>query len=251
MFWWNRKSLMRVLSNCVLCREGSFVTFPELGTFYPARFAALGEMQLELEVMPTMDADVHTASFCCVSFKHDFKPHLFVSTLLDYRDERAPRLPTLVMELPDRLLVEKRRIASRVPVLGNAGLIVRATLGNGRVWAPTAVNLSLGGVLLTFPAEDPEISVGTTFDLALMLDSHAVSLMAEVRRRDDTGYGVEFSSVFDETGLNPPSALRDIVRTIERKWFNRQFRQSAKYFHGPEDNANCTSASSLVARTIV
>jgi len=116
-------------------------------------------------------------------------------------------------------------MAFRVPIGGKVAPRVRLSTPEGRSWAVTAIDLSIVGILVEFPADkDPGLSIRDEFELELRLGAGAVRLKAEVRRRDGHRYGFMFPESITRQGLRPPPPLKEIVEILERTWLKERIR---------------------------
>jgi diguanylate cyclase (GGDEF)-like protein len=116
--------------------------------------------------------------------------------------------------------LENARRAPRVPVGTGCKLRVEVSVG-GATWPARAIDLSIVGVLLEFPAGDPGLSQGDRVTVQLRMGSVLVSLEASVARRQKRRYGLNFEFPDAE---GPTPNLAALVAALEREWISRTMR---------------------------
>lgn len=222
MGWWKQPSTIHVLSECCICRTSASVTFPALRTLCQGEFAGLEEERLILNVFPDESPASQVDSLCCVTFNYEYRPHVFLTSVIDYGEARGTQPRRLVLERPARILDDKRRIAFRVPVQNYSGLQVRVKTEGGQTWVPMAKNVSVAGMLVAFdPANDPGLAIGDMVEVVLQLGDHKVYVQAEIKRGNGGSYGLFFPTVVSGRRLRPPPELDGIVRALDRQRIER------------------------------
>ncbi|MGB6043641.1 MAG: PilZ domain-containing protein [Pirellulales bacterium] len=251
----NRRINRRLFTDCVANNRGAFVMFPELDAFCPANFVQMHRDSLEFQLPTETVKGIHKASVCCVTFQDKSMLHVFLSLIINFRKLSQFDLARLTVATPRRV----RRSALRVRVPENSGLVVRVTADGGFLWAPRAVNLSIDGVLLDFGKNDaPNLPVGIRLDVVMMLGTDAVTLNAEVSRRDGHQYGLKFRNVYAGSDLKPPSVLRRIVQRLERQCVQETYCAetqgsvlSESYWGDPTANGSADPFATMVGATSI
>jgi hypothetical protein len=220
MIWWNRKSILNLLSECCICRTQAAVMFPAVQTLCRGEFTGLDEKTLTIQLFPNEKNELRVDCLCCVTFNCEYRPHVFLTSVVDFGAAPTNEPRRLVLEVPAQVLVDKRRIAFRVPVEPDAGLHVVVKGADGQTWTPAVRNVSVAGMLVEFASDNaPDWVIGSMLEVFLQLAHHEVVVRAEVKRRDKQSYGLYFpDSVFGDR-LNPPAELDGIVRALERSWY--------------------------------
>jgi hypothetical protein len=218
MAWWNHHSTLSILSECCICHSSAAVAFPALQTLYRGEFEGLSDRELTLRLLPNDSGDFHTDCLCCVTFNYEYRPHVFLSSVLSHGGESVGTTRPLTLEVPAQILVENRRIAFRVPVDRDSGLRVWVTTRDGQTWTPETRNLSVAGMLVEFDrAAAPRLEAGDLIEVLLQMAAHEIRLEAEVKRRDGDAYGLFFPKSLDGRKLRPPADLDAIVRALDRQ----------------------------------
>ena len=219
MSWWKGTSNVSLLSECCICRASGFVAFPAAQTLCPGEFAGLDDHTLTLALFPE-DEGFLTDCLCCVTFNHKHRPHVFLSSVRSV-DQDVPGDPLrLSLEIPEQILVDKRRIAFRVPVTDDSQLKVWVKTPDGQTWMPATRNLSVAGMLIEFdPDAAPRLAPGDSIEVFLQLPDNEIRLQANVMRSAGDSYGLSFPGSIRGGMLEPPPALEAIVRAIDqRRW---------------------------------
>jgi hypothetical protein len=140
------------------------------------------------------------------------------------------REPTMVngqwlvlLEMGEKLLRADARRTYRVPVTEDSALlaVVRGPSGAKVQIAADDISLGgLGGVLRDAPPG--AFPLGSSVQVALKCGAHRVCLDAEVRFRRRARIGLFFPGVWHRDGLEAPSELRAIVRSVEMVWIRNR-----------------------------
>lgn len=231
--WWKRKSKLLMLSDCCLRRTPASIMIPELGSYCQATFQNMSDDSVTLGLFTSAQSFFRVDSVCCATFSHEFRPHVFLSSVLGYSADRNSTLPQLDLAIPTDVFAADRRMACRFPVYRESGLSVIAEAKHDR--SPvTAINLSVQGMLIEFPEHcDPGLAVGDPIVLSMRLRQHAMSIAGTVRHCRDRQYGLSFPSVMSGKTVSPPPTLRAIVKALESAWL----RSDSRYVDSPAGNA--------------
>jgi hypothetical protein len=202
---------------------------PELGLYCQGAFQNVSDDSVTLNIFNAGLPRISVDSVCCTTFSHEFRPHVFVSSVLDYAVDRCSTFHQLELSIPTDIFAADRRMAYRFPVHRESGLSVTAKSKYGS--SPvTAINLSVQGMLIQFPdSSEPHLAIGDSIGLAMRLRQHDVSVVGIVRHCSHRQYGLSFPSVLSNSNVAPPAALRAIVRAVENSWLRAESSHAASY----------------------
>jgi hypothetical protein len=212
----NGLEIVKVLRECCASGTPALALPIDTGVPYRALFLEVTSEELILATSSeSMESNFYALCPCLVSFSHEERVMAFLSQIRDWNHGETP--PRLVLDLPGHLLTMEHRKHFRVPLRGDHGLEVQVEAGNGRVWAVTAVDISIGGMLIEF-AEEPELPIDAGLTAVLRRRGETVTVAGIVRHRRHRRYGVFFPDSRDEDGVGHPAALRRMVGALEEHW---------------------------------
>jgi hypothetical protein len=109
------------------------------------------------------------------------------------------------------------RMAFRVPNFAESSLRVQIGV-DLKIFETTPVNISMNGILLSFPSEQPELEIGQPVSLVLSSDSTRLKIHGEVRSTRGKNFGIFFPETVKGKELNPPHELAELVMKLQREW---------------------------------
>ncbi len=188
------------------------------------RFASGNSRFVAFEVLDERpDLEVVPSDPCTVIFVDGLRTSVFAVPTLEYDADSRP-LPVLRVALPEEIVRTETRGAFRIPLFGESELRVTVHCRNRR-WTATPVDISLGGLLVEFPADEP-FDVGEDDELLvdLELPGQSVQLEGMSQARWDNCYAIYFSEVLRRLrhgDATPPDGLREILDYLEDGWLRR------------------------------
>ncbi len=104
--------------------------------------------------------------------------------------------------------------------LEDTGLGLKLVTTDKKVWTPRPLDIGFCGMLIEFDSgKVPRLAFGSAVELRLRCGTTNVKLAGEVRRSQGRRYRLSFpESLVGEGPVNPPAALRKIVRALETLW---------------------------------
>ncbi len=221
------REITRILRTCRDAGVWLEAMRKETGQVRLGRIEHVAPEAVTLELQPAPPAVTYpTLSLCIVTANHEGRTLLFLSPVWGFHPARAPGLADrLVLGLPEQAINEDVRSAFRVPVRSQSGLDARLVLEDASAWPIEPVNVSVSGMLFRFPrSEHPELAVGNTVLVRVQLDDEPLEIRGEVRRAGGGRYGVFFPESLKAGEVDPPEALRRLVRRLELDWLSRRKR---------------------------
>jgi len=219
-----------VLSGCCAFRSPAVLLDRDRGGRFAARFAALGERDVVLDLEGAGPLGLTPLSVCLVSFAHRGRSWAFVTSVR--RVEARERQVSL--RRPSDGTSEDLRGAFRVPTPPRTGLAVRAHGPDGRAFEAAPVNVSMSGALLDFPDEDfPHWPRLAPVELELRLAGNRVRVAACVQRREGPRAAFFFPDAVRDGEVEPPASLAGLVRTLERTWLRERAGRSGEVAAAP------------------
>jgi hypothetical protein len=187
------------------------------------RFASLRDREVVFDVdCAAESAALRPLAACCVTFSHRGRAMTFLSHVRRI-ETGAPldRPRQTSLRIPTQIASEDLRSAYRVNNTRTSGLALRLVTADEREWQPEIVNLSMSGALIEFVEDSPQLSVGTEVSLALSMEGREIDLRGTVRRAAGQRWGLIFRESLRGGDIEPPETLAAIVRTLERRWTQR------------------------------
>jgi c-di-GMP-binding flagellar brake protein YcgR len=217
------EAVRQSLGECAARAVPARLVFDSLELSFQSRFAQVKGSRVLFEVMASVSRgswlEPPAGVACCVSFVHNGRACVFLSTLESYQPPGKDRaLPRIALALPPQVAHVELRQSVRVPVGDNAPLRVTAQTRSGQTFHALPIDISLHGMFLdVFASEDPQLPEGAELQISLqLLDLHA-TLTAVVRRRQGSRYGLAFSGPAGAP-FEPPAAFRELITKLERLW---------------------------------
>lgn len=211
----------QVLAMCAAGKVPALLLGHHTGRVVDGLFLTMSErdVTIALRAQPS-EVGIEPMSLWCVTFSHKGRAHVFLASALSATPGSPPKVTLL---LPAQIAAAEGRFSFRTPVVPGTPVAIRLTSQSGNQYRPDILDLSLGGVQVRFPpSADPGFPSGTRLTVDVALDrAHAV-VVAEVRRRDGSKYGLQFTDVFKDGELAPPDGLKQIVRALELRWLREQ-----------------------------
>ena len=104
--------------------------------------------------------------------------------------------------------------------LEDTGLGVKLITTDKKVWTPRPLDIGFCGMLIEFDSgKVPRLTFGAAVELRLRFGATTVKLAGEVRRSQGNRYRLSFpESLVGEGPVDPPTALRKIIRALEALW---------------------------------
>ena len=200
----------------------------DLGLLCQARFSTISAETVTLALFDSPQTALFLPlSQCVVSFHSGNRHCVFLSLVVDFKQDETLQVGQLVLRIPSDIVAAESRHAFRVPLSSDTELRVRVVAENGRAWNPQPINICITGILIEFPVDDvPGFQIGERLQVELRLDNHVVQMLGFVRRCDGRGYGLIFPEAIQGTELDPSVTLRTIVNTLERNWLRSRFMQA-------------------------
>jgi hypothetical protein len=163
-------------------------------------------------------------SRCLVSFADMNGINAFFAQVRALEHEQdSEKAALLQLLLPSQILSTECRSVFRVPVVPDHDLHVQLTTGDGRTWPVAPVDISMGGILISFPVgEDPGLGIGAQLTVQLCLGKEAMSLAGTVCHRRSRHYGLFFRDTLRRGEIVPCASLRAIVKQLETHWLQRR-----------------------------
>jgi len=185
------------------------------------RFKHFANGLLSVELLESASERVFKPLSQCVFISRwEHSAWVFLTLVNDFYEDT--QFGTLVVYEPHQVAFE-RRSAVRVPIYRDQAPLVRLRRNGKEIWTPQAIDISLTGILVQFPASEvPEMRVDTPLRVELKFEEAEVNLTGQVRRRDGPRYGIFFSDVLKGESIEPPDALVKLVRKLERIWLHRR-----------------------------
>ena len=211
-------------AQCARLNTARIIT-SDLGLLCQARFSALSAESILFELLdPPETAYFRPLSLSVVSFNSGSRHCIFLSSVIHFKEDEEFRIGQLLLRIPSDIIAAESRIAFRVPLGRDTELRVRVVDENGKTWTPRAINISMTGILIEFPADDvPGFQTDDWLQVELRMNDHVERLKGFVRRCEGRGYGLIFPEVLQGAEFDPPAALRTIVNTLERNWLRSRF----------------------------
>jgi len=211
---------------CVNGAPAVVITLDERGV-YQARFVSMSKDSVTLDLLTEpAEGTFSPDSVCSVSFHLGNRAGIFLATVRELVPPRAaPQAHSLVLNLPRLVIRGETRRTFRLPVAQDLGVNVTLVDERGGQLTPRLLDISLGGMLVEFPiGQDPEFESGTSVRAEIRHRNHNVRLQGEIRRRERRQYGILFVDILQEGNIDPPEALRTILKAIEARWQEERAR---------------------------
>jgi hypothetical protein len=207
--------------------QGS-VTWPELGIVRRVVFDKIDGDQLHLGI--TNDGDkpyeCRPRTQCAVTFYFRDRMVCFMG----YEESRGAgqRQELLVLRMPTQLAIEGRT-RFRIPILPKLELEVALHLPQGRVPVPEPVDISVAGMMLSFPKDfDPGMKPDDLVELELAREEDRLVVPCSVRNRivrpEQIRYGVLFHAGSNGFDYAQDRELTDLIMGVERFWARNRNR---------------------------
>lgn len=205
------------------CEEGTPAVMLSLtrSTVSKARFSSLTGMgeSLLFDLAEGSPADFEPLSLCCVSYVQGGRGWLFVASVREFWHGKTDDQVRLVLRTPECITATEARQSLRIPIEQGAGLAVDIQDTEGQRIVARPMDVSLGGMLISFPQNaTPDLAVGTPLTVAMRLGGDSVTIDAVVQRRDGPSYGLRFPAFFPHDSTHLPETYRNIVRALEKRW---------------------------------
>ena len=189
----------------------------------PARFRFVSENSrfVAFEVLDGVpNLEVSPGDPCTVIFVDGLRTSVFASAALEY-DAASKPLAILRIGLPEQIVRTETRSALRIPLHRESELRVTVHCRD-RWWTATPVDISLGGVLVEFPPNEP-FNAGEDDELLvdLELPGRVVQLEGMAQSRLGNCHAIYFSEVLRRLrhgDATPPDGLREILDELEDGW---------------------------------
>ena len=219
---------LRLLNDCCLERTLASILWPERGVLCCGVFSEFSGDRVTFEIVSKYCSPFRAEASCCVAFNAQDRLHLFLGCVAKWHEvSRSGSCPKLALAIRSEIVAAERRRGLRVPVLKDSDLHVEVRTDDGQTWPAKAINLSVTGVLVEFPAgRGPELALGETVRVGLTLDNSTIELAAAVKHRGHGPVGLFFHDTVVRETLRPPPALATMVQSLERQWLTRVGKQA-------------------------
>lgn len=148
---------------------------------------------------------------CCVTFARGIRTWLFIGQIRSL--DSGARPARLAVNVPSHIVGTDLRRSVRVSARDADDLAVHAEDDQGTARPVSAVDVSLGGMLLEFAEGETPPPVDAQLQVELRLANETVKVEGKVRHVAESRCGVAF---VDGDNRHP---YREIVGALERRWF--------------------------------
>ncbi len=164
-------------------------------------------------------------ALCCIAFPHRTSLCAFLGCLLEIRnsDEIGREV---VVAIPQRLVVTNLRLAFRVPVVSDSGLIVILQQQGQPQWRVSVRNIAETGIEVEFASqgEAPVLPMGTVLEIVLQFRQEQLHLTGEVRRQQGLHCGLLFISTSGAEAHQQSARLHNLVVLVQQYWLKSRLK---------------------------
>lgn len=207
-----------VVQECCQRKLPAMVVVPDTGMTCKGTFDRTTPDMVLLSATKEESLAYRPQSVCFIVFSLEARGFMFPASVLDRNIHPAATEKHITLGFPEYLVAMEIRQWFRITVPRNTALAVHVLDPGGAVLKPRALNISLGGILIDFDeGACPSVHEGGSLRMKLTHEGTTIKFNAEVRRRQETEFGLAISSDTHDT-----QDYRQIVTAVEREWLQQR-----------------------------
>lgn len=207
-------NVVPMLSDCCEHHLLAVISSPANGAAVSATFSALHDDAVEFDVRGQVHAAFDALASTVVSFQRRSITYVFSGSVVFFLP--APTSGIMRLTLPPFIVQPELRRFYRVPIV-EPGRVQVVVEDRGYTYEPSLLDLSAGGMLVAFGAnDDPQLVCNAPLHVKLGLDQYVSNYFAEVRHGATGKYGIEFMEPPDiAEALREGDSLKEILKELQ------------------------------------